>query len=142
MTKSELIERIAERLPHLPRQKLERLVNGVFDSMVGALRTEERIEIRGFGSFAVRVREPREARNPRTGEKVLVPRRLTPYFTPGKELRDRLNPPEPAAPAVQLAQEAIARAPEASATRPPQPDDAAVPNASEDAVPLAVVART
>lgn len=91
MTKSELIERIAERAPHVPRQKLERMVNTVFDSMLGALRSEQRIEIRGFGSFGVRVRAAREARNPRTGERVNVPRRLTPFFTPGKELRDRLN---------------------------------------------------
>lgn len=91
MTKSQLIERIAERAPHVPRREVEEIVNTVFDSMVDALRRTERIEIRGFGSFAVKIRHPREGRNPRTGERVRVPRRLTPYFTPGKELRDRLN---------------------------------------------------
>jgi integration host factor subunit beta len=91
MTKSQLIERIAERAPRVPRREVERIVNTVFDSMVEALRRAERIEIRGFGSFAVKIRHAREGRNPRTGERVRVPRRLTPYFTPGKELRDRLN---------------------------------------------------
>jgi integration host factor subunit beta len=92
MTKSQLIDRIAERAPHVPRREVERIVNTVFDSMVDALRRVERIEIRGFGSFAVKVRHAREGRNPRTGERVRVPRRLSPYFAPGKELRDRLNP--------------------------------------------------
>ena len=91
MTKSQLIEKISERAPHVPRREVERIVNTVFDSMVEALQKEERIEIRGFGSFAVKVRDERDARNPKTGEKVHVPRRLTPYFTVGKELRDRLN---------------------------------------------------
>ena len=91
MTKSQLIDRIAERAPHVPRRDVERIVNTVFDAMVDALRRTERIEIRGFGSFAVKIRQAREGRNPRTGERVRVPRRLTPYFTPGKELRDRLN---------------------------------------------------
>lgn len=91
MTKSQLIEKITERAPHVPRREVERIVNTVFDSMVEALKKEQRIEIRGFGSFAVKVREERDARNPKTGEKVHVPRRLTPYFTVGKELRDRLN---------------------------------------------------
>lgn len=93
MTKSQLIDSIAARAPHVPRREVERIVNTVFDAMVQALKREQRIEIRGFGSFAVKVREQREARNPRTGDKVRVPRRLTPYFTVGKELRDRLNPP-------------------------------------------------
>ncbi|HZA13642.1 MAG TPA: integration host factor subunit beta [Myxococcaceae bacterium] len=91
MTKSQLIDRIAERAPHVPRRDVERIVNTVFEAMVDALRRTERIEIRGFGSFAVKIRQAREGRNPRTGERVRVPRRLTPYFTPGKELRDRLN---------------------------------------------------
>lgn len=91
MTKSQLIDCIAGRVPHVPRREVERIVNTVFETMIDALRREERIEIRGFGSFAVKVRDAREARNPKTGQKVQVPRRLTPYFTVGKELRDRLN---------------------------------------------------
>ena len=92
MTKSQLIERITRRAPKVPRREVEAIVNTVFDSMVDALKNEQRIEIRGFGSFAVKVREPREGRNPKTGKKVEVPRRRAPYFTVGKELRDRLNP--------------------------------------------------
>jgi integration host factor subunit beta len=64
----------------------------MFQSMLKALRRAQRIEIRGFGSFAVKTRRPRDGRNPKTGEKVQVPRRRIPYFTVGKELRDRLNP--------------------------------------------------
>lgn len=98
MTKSQLIDSIAGRAPHVPRREVERIVNTVFEAMIDALKREQRIEIRGFGSFAVKVREQRDARNPRTGDKVRVPRRLTPYFTVGKELRDRLNPPGPTDP--------------------------------------------
>lgn len=97
MTKSQLIEQIARRAPKAPRREVEAIVNTVFDTMVDALKGEERIEIRGFGSFAVKVREPREGRNPKTGQRVSVPRRRAPYFTVGKELRDRLNRPEAAA---------------------------------------------
>jgi integration host factor subunit beta len=93
MTKSQLVDRISERAPQLPRRELERIVNTVFESMVDALRREQRIEIRGFGSFAVKVRGARRARNPRTGQAVQVPRRVSPYFTAGKELRERLNVP-------------------------------------------------
>ena len=96
MTKSQLIERIASRASRVPRREVEAIVNTVFDTMVDALKNERRIEIRGFGSFAVKVREPREGRNPKTGQKVEVPRRRAPYFTVGKELRDRLNPAQPA----------------------------------------------
>ena len=92
MTKSQLIERIAQRAPHAPRRDIEAIVNAVFETMIKALKREQRIEIRGFGSFAVKVRGPREGRNPKTGQKVAVPRRRTPFFTVGKELRDRLNP--------------------------------------------------
>jgi integration host factor subunit beta len=93
MTKSQLIERIAQKAPHVPRREVEAIVNTVFDVMINALRNEQRIEIRGFGSFSVKTRGPREGRNPKTGQKVLVPVRRNPSFTVGKELRDRLNPP-------------------------------------------------
>ena len=91
MTKSQLIDRIAEQAPRVPHRDVEAIVNTMFDAMVDALRASQRIEIRGFGSFAVKVREPREGRNPKTGQKVNVPRRHTLSFTAGKELRDRLN---------------------------------------------------
>jgi integration host factor subunit beta len=92
MTKSELIERISQKLPRVPKRDVEAIVQTIFDSMLGALQRRQRIEIRGFGSFAIKTRRPREGRNPKTGQKVHVPSRRTPYFTVGKELRDRLNP--------------------------------------------------
>jgi integration host factor subunit beta len=94
MTKSELIERISQRMPRVPKRDVEAVVQAIFESMMDALRRQNRIEIRGFGSFAVKTRQPRDGRNPRTGQKVRVPRRRTPYFTVGKELRDRLNSPQ------------------------------------------------
>src|SRR5690606_25711693 len=94
MTKSQLIERIAQRLPAIPRQKVEAIVNASFEAMASAMARGERIEIRGFGSFAIKTRPSREGRNPKTGEKVTVPPRRSLTFTVGKELRDRLNPAE------------------------------------------------
>ncbi|HME92082.1 MAG TPA: integration host factor subunit beta [Myxococcaceae bacterium] len=95
MTKSQLIDRISEKTPRVPKRDIEAIVHTVFQSMLDALQREQRIEIRGFGSFAVKVREARDGRNPKTGQKVHVPRRRIPYFTVGKELRDRLNPQRP-----------------------------------------------
>lgn len=96
MTKSQLIERVCARAPSMPRKEVEAIVQSLFEAMVDGLKQEQRIEIRGFGSFAVKVREAREGRNPKTGQKVAVPRRRSPFFTVGKELRDRLNRPAPA----------------------------------------------
>ena len=92
MTKSELIERIAAKVPHVPHREVEAIVNAVFATMCAALQRGERIEIRGFGSFSVKTRAARDGRNPKTGQKVHVPPRRTLSFTVGKELRDRLNP--------------------------------------------------
>jgi integration host factor subunit beta len=92
MTKSELIERISQKAPRVPKRDVEVIVQTIFESMLDALRREQRIEIRGFGSFAVKTRQARDGRNPKSGQKVHVPRRRIPYFTVGKELRDRLNP--------------------------------------------------
>lgn len=92
MTKSQLIDRIAERAPQVPRRDVEAIVNAVFEQMTEALKAERRIELRGFGVFGVRVREAHAGRNPKTGESVQVPARRNAFFTPGKELRDRLNP--------------------------------------------------
>ncbi len=112
MTKSQLIDSIAKKLPHVSRREVEAIVNTVFEAMTASLKREERIEIRGFGSFAVKVRHSREARNPKTGQKVAVPARKTPYFTVGKELRERLNKPA-AAPAPASAPSAAYDAPPA-----------------------------
>jgi integration host factor subunit beta len=92
MTKSQLIDRISEKAARIPKRDIETVVHTVFQSMLNALQREQRIEIRGFGSFAIKIREERDGRNPKTGMKVHVPRRRIPYFTVGKELRERLNP--------------------------------------------------
>ena len=90
VTKSELIERISEKLK-LPHGKAEQIVNCVFDSMVKALQVGEGIEIRGFGSFRVRDYKSYEGRNPRTGETVHVGEKKLPFFKVGKDLRERVN---------------------------------------------------
>ena len=91
MTKSELIEKLAEVNGTLNRKESELLVNIVFDSMSEALRTGDKVEIRGFGSFTVRERDAREARNPKSGEVVEIPSKKVPFFKTGKELRERVN---------------------------------------------------
>jgi integration host factor subunit beta len=91
MNKSDLIEALTQRLSNLPAKDIEIIVNTIFDSMTTALSQGDRIEIRGFGSFEVRVRQPRQGRNPKTGESVAVGLRKVPFFKVGKELRERVN---------------------------------------------------
>jgi integration host factor beta subunit len=91
MTKSELVEKIVEANKLLTRKESEMVVNIVFDSMCEALKQGEKVEIRGFGSFTIREREAREARNPKSGEVVRIPAKKTPFFKTGKELRERVN---------------------------------------------------
>ena len=91
MTKSDLIERVADRVPHISKKDTEIVVNTIFDSMTEALRRSDRIEIRGFGSFQVKIREAREGRNPKTGEEVKIPAKRTPFFKVGKELKERID---------------------------------------------------
>ena len=91
MTKSGLIQVLAEKLPHLPQRDLEVVVNTMFDAMVEALRRKDRVEIRGFGSFSVRERRSRQGRNPKTGQMVDVPEKRVPFFTVGHELKERVN---------------------------------------------------
>jgi integration host factor subunit beta len=90
MTKSDLIEKLAERLK-LPKGKAETIVNTIFESMETALARGERIEIRGLGSFEVRSYKAYEGRNPRTGEPVGVQPKRLPFFKVGKELKERVN---------------------------------------------------
>ncbi len=92
MTKSELIQRLAEMNPGLKLQDAERIVGAVFGEISSALSRGDRVELRGFGSFSVRERAARMGRNPRTGEAVQVDRKFLPFFKTGKELRERLNP--------------------------------------------------
>jgi integration host factor beta subunit len=95
MTKSGLIERVAELTPHISKKDTEIVVNTIFDSMTEALKRGERIEIRGFGSFQVKVREAREGRNPKTGEEVQIPAKRTPFFKVGKELKEMVDATSP-----------------------------------------------
>ncbi len=91
MTKSELIELIAERQPQLSHKDIELAVKSMIEHMSQVLASGSRIEIRGFGSFSLHYREPRVGRNPKTGETVELPGKYVPHFKPGKELRDRVN---------------------------------------------------
>ena len=91
MTKSELIARLASKNPHLTHKDMERIVDVIFDEIASALSRGDRVELRGFGSFTVKHREPRQGRNPRTGESVAVAGKSIPFFKTGKDLRLRLN---------------------------------------------------
>jgi len=91
MTKSELIEKLSFNAGSLNKKEAEVVVNTIFDSIGDALVSGDRVEIRGFGSFTVREREAREARNPKSGEVVSIPAKKTPFFKTGKELRARVN---------------------------------------------------
>src|SRR6202789_597858 len=96
MTKADLVEEVT-KLGDLTRRDSETIVETIFDSVIGALRSGDKIEIRGFGSFRIRQRKPRIGRNPKTGTKVEVPAKKVPYFKPSKELRDLVNPSSAAA---------------------------------------------
>ena len=91
MTKSELIERLAEKLDQLPAKDIELSVKTVIEQMSQSLANGGRIEIRGFGSFSLHFRPPRVGRNPKTGESVALAEKYVPHFKPGKELRERVN---------------------------------------------------
>ena len=91
MIKSELVQRIASQNPHLYQRDIEKIVTAILDEMVGALRRGERVELRGFGAFSVKLREARQGRNPRTGVVVAIGKKAVPFFKSGKELRARLN---------------------------------------------------
>lgn len=91
MTKSELIERIAARQSQLSIKDIELAVKTILEHMSQTLATGERIEIRGFGSFSLHYREPRQGRNPKTGETVELAGKYVPHFKPGKEMRERVN---------------------------------------------------
>lgn len=91
MTKSELIDDIALQTPEIQRRDVELIVNTILQTMTDALSQGQRIEIRGFGSFVPKLRKGRAARNPRTGAEVQVPQKYVPFFSVGKELRERIN---------------------------------------------------
>ena len=91
MTKSELIARLAEKYPQLVLKDADFAVKTILDAMADALAVGQRIEIRGFGSFALNRRPPRIGRNPKSGDKVMVPEKRVPHFKPGKSLRERVD---------------------------------------------------
>ncbi len=91
MTKSDLIEALARRQGHLAFADVEFGVRSVLEQMTAALAAGQRIEVRGFGSFALHFRPPRMGRNPKTGTAVALPGKHVPHFKPGKELRERVN---------------------------------------------------
>jgi len=91
MTKSELIEILAQRQGHLKADDVDLAVKSLLEMMGGCLAHGERIEIRGFGSFSLHYRPPRSGRNPKTGDAVALPGKHVPHFKPGKELRERVS---------------------------------------------------
>lgn len=91
MTRSDLVARLAERFGQLTQRDAEFAVKTILDAMSEALAKGHRIEIRGFGSFALNYRPPRVGRNPKSGEKVQVPEKYVPHFKAGKELRERVD---------------------------------------------------
>ncbi len=91
MIKSELVQKLAERNPHLYQRDVENIVNAILDEITRALVSGDRVELRGFGAFSVKNRPARVGRNPRTGDKVDVGEKSVPFFKTGKELRERLN---------------------------------------------------
>ncbi len=95
MTKADLVEEVV-RVTELPRKESETIVETIFESIIQALQSGDKIEIRGFGSFRTRQRRGRTGRNPKTGAKVQVPPKRIPFFKPSKELKDFVNGPPPA----------------------------------------------
>ncbi len=89
--KSELIQKIAEKNPHLYQRDVERIVNAILDEITDALVRGDRVELRGFGAFSIKRRDARPGRNPRTGAHVDVNQKAVPFFKTGKEMRGRLN---------------------------------------------------
>ena len=113
MTKAALVEEVA-RVADLTKKHSEVIVETVFRSIIDALHRGEKIELRGFGSFRLRRREPRKGRNPKTGDRVEVPSKRVPYFKPGKELKELINRETDTAPQA-------AAAPSPAPLSPPDP---------------------
>jgi integration host factor subunit beta len=91
MIRSELVQKIADENPHLYQRDVERIVATIFDEIITAMASGDRVELRGFGAFSVKNRKARIGRNPKTGEKVEVEEKNVAFFKTGKLLRDRLN---------------------------------------------------
>ena len=93
MIKSELVQRLAARNPHLYQRDIEIIVDAILGEITDAMARGDRVELRGFGAFSTRERQARTGRNPRTGDKVTVTEKRAPFFKTGKEMRERLNGP-------------------------------------------------
>ncbi len=91
MIRSELVKKLEAENPELRTEEVERIVDLFFNQIMQRLADGGRVELRGFGAFSTRERNPRKGRNPRTGDSVSVPPKRVPYFKPGKEVRERLN---------------------------------------------------
>jgi integration host factor subunit beta len=91
MIKSELVQRITAKNPHLYQRDVENIINAILNEIVTAMAQGDRVELRGFGAFSVKSRPARTGRNPRTGEHVPVEQKAVPFFKTGKEMRERLN---------------------------------------------------
>ena len=115
MTKAALVEEVA-RVADLTKKHSEVIIETVFRSIIDALHRGEKIELRGFGSFRLRRREPRKGRNPKTGDRVEVPSKRVPYFKPGKELKELINRETDSAPSPAAA------APSPAPLPPPDPE--------------------
>jgi integration host factor subunit beta len=92
MTKAELVDNVAERVD-LTKKQTEVIVNILFNSITEALSQGDKVELRGFGSFRIRSRNPREGRNPKTGDAVHIPAKRVPFFKAGKGLREMVDHP-------------------------------------------------
>jgi integration host factor subunit beta len=90
MTKAELVEKVADKI-QLTQKQTETVVNILLNSITEALSEGDKVELRGFGSFRIRNRNPREGRNPKTGDTVQIPAKRVPFFKAGKELRDMVD---------------------------------------------------
>ncbi len=91
MTKSELIDRVTNQISGLNRDQTEIIIDTFFQTIIGSLKNDEKVELRGFGNFKLKLRNPRKARNPKTGEQVEVPSKKVIHFKAGRELRDILK---------------------------------------------------
>jgi integration host factor subunit beta len=98
LTKADLVDKVVS-LGDLTRRDGEIIVDLLFDSVISALKANDKVEIRGFGSFRSRQRNSRTGRNPKTGASVDVPAKRVPFFKPSKELRDLVNPKQKSNPA-------------------------------------------
>ena len=91
MTKSELVEKVARKVKNFSKKDIEVICDIIFNSMTETLKAGDKVEIRGFGSFKVKERNPRQGRNPKTGDTIDIPFKKVPFFKAGKELRERVD---------------------------------------------------